>query len=480
MNLSIKSKRILVIGDVMLDTYYIGDVTRISPEAPVPVFKKKDERSVLGGAGNVAANLVAAKQEVYILSTIGQDETGERLRNKFDEIGINTDYLMSCKKDTTSKIRFIAGNNQQVLRLDIEQTTQLSTDECKMIISKICDDNIAQFDLILISDYLKGLLTKDFSKEIITLANQHKIKVIIDVKDPDIDKYKGAFLIKPNLKELQDLVGIKIKTKEEIIECSKLLRNKCECEYVLTTCGDAGMVLVGKNKEYTVRSVGHEVFDVTGAGDTVIAYIAVCLANDMDIQEAVDISNIAAGIQVSKLGTSQVYLREIKNHLNRSRIAYKDKILHSTDAEIIKKLHRDQKIVFTNGCFDILHIGHIRYLQDASRLGDVLIIGLNSDASVRRLKGNDRPINSQEERAEMLCSLGCVDYVIVFGEDTPIEVIKLIQPDVIVKGGDYNRDEVIGREYVESKGGELVLLPFVKGKSTTNIIKKIQNRSRGT
>ncbi len=471
---NIVSKNILVIGDVMLDTYYTGDVKRISPEAPVPVFRKKTERSVLGGAANVAANLVAAGQNVSMMSMIGNDEVGEKLKKIFEEQGINTDLIIPLERHTTEKTRFLAANNQQVLRLDVEDIDPLSTSDCEKMIKKL-EDRIDGFDLILISDYLKGLLTYDFVQAVIYKAKEKSIPVIIDVKDTKFEKYAGATLLKPNLKEIADLTGLPVNTDEEIVEASIKLKTQCNVDYVLTTCGGRGMVIVGDGEPYFIPAFGQEVYDVTGAGDTTIAYLGTCMVNGFSMREAVDIANLAAGIQVSKVGTSSVCWSEIRERLVDQSNDAVHKIINGKAIERFRRDHREQKIVFTNGCFDILHVGHIRYLQEAAKLGDILIIGINSDESVKRLKGPERPINNQSERAEMLGALGFVDYVAIFDEDTPLNLINIIQPDVLVKGGDYTPDDVVGKREVEDRGGKLVLIPFVEGKSTTNIIEKIRN-----
>lgn len=471
---NIEKKNILVIGDIMLDTYYNGNISRISPEAPVPVFKKLNERTVLGGAANVAANLVAAGQNVSVMTIIGNDMNGKKICAMLQEQGINTDLVVTLERRTTEKIRFLANNNQQVLRLDIEDVHFISEEECGLLIGKV-EKKIEYFDLILISDYMKGLLSHSLTKEILTIADKNNIPTIIDVKDSKIGKYFGAYLLKPNLKELKDLTGMEVNTKQKIINASEYLREKCECKYVLTTCGAQGMVLIGDNDPYFVETTGQEVFDVTGAGDTTIAYLATCMVNGFTMRESVDIANCAAGIQVSKVGTSLVYWREVRDDLSGKNRDMRYKMLDHKMIEEFRKSNNDKKIVFTNGCFDIMHVGHVRYLQEAAKLGDILVVGLNSDTSVKRLKGTERPINSELERAEMLCALGFIDYVIIFGEDTPLELIKKIQPDILVKGGDYFNEYVIGTKEVEERGGKLVLIPFVEGKSTTNIINKIQN-----
>lgn len=475
---NVEKHRILVVGDVMLDTYFMGDVNRISPEAPVPVFRKKTERSVLGGAANVASNLIAAGQKVSIMAMMGNDETGQRLKEIFESEGVDTRLIFSLDRHTTEKTRFLASNNQQVLRLDVEDTYPLSLIDCNEMIDAL-KSRINDFDFILISDYLKGLLTVEFTRAVISLAKKNGIPVAIDVKDPYYQKYDGATLLKPNRKELRNLTGKAVGTDQDIIDASNELRKKCHAGYVLTTCGSHGMILVGEDGHYAVKAAGQEVFDVTGAGDTTIAYLVACMVNGYGIKEAVNIANLAAGIQVSKVGTSVVYWPEVRSRLADESQSHDvaSKIISGELVDGFRKDHAGKKVVFTNGCFDILHIGHIRYLQEAARLGDVFVIGLNSDESVRRLKGSERPINNEMERAEMLCVFGFVDYVAIFDEDTPIELIHKIAPDVLVKGGDYKPDEVVGKDFVEQHGGELKLIPFVDGKSTSNIIDRIIDRN---
>lgn len=471
----IKKKSVLVIGDVMLDKYFMGDIKRISPEAPVPVFLKKSERSVLGGAANVAANLIAANQKVSMMSIIGDDENGELLLRYFEEKGVNVDLVQKTERSTTIKTRVLAGNNQQVLRLDVEDTEPIAKNICDDLLSKL-EEEIDCYHLILISDYLKGLLTYEFTQGILKMARARGILAIIDVKDPCVEKYNGAYLLKPNLNEIRLLTGMPARTDIEIVEASQVLRKQCHCEYVLTTCGARGMVLVGEQEPFFIGSQGREVFDVSGAGDTTIAYLAACMANGMDMNDAVGIANYAAGIQVGKTGTSSVYLQEVRDFLSNEDNGTFHKILQPQDVETFRLDNANKKIVFTNGCFDILHVGHKRYLQQAASLGDILIVGVNSDESVRRLKGPDRPVNGEGDRVEILCALGFVDYVVVFGEDTPYELIKKIKPDVLVKGGDYKPEDVVGRDIVEARGGRLELIPFVDGRSTTNIINKIHKK----
>ena len=492
----INTKRILVIGDVMLDIYYCGEVNRISPEAPVPVFKKSSERCVLGGASNVAANLVAANQDVSILALVGSDSDGKRIRDLFCNVGIDGSFVRSWDRPTITKTRFLAENNQQVLRLDIEDSKPIGKEISDTLLETL-QDHIKDFDLILLSDYMKGLLTFDFTQGVIHLANTYGKKVLIDVKDPDYKKYQGAWLLKPNTKELNALTGMPVSTDEELTAAAKYLLHETGCEYVLTTCGAKGMKLVGKDVSYHLGTAGKSVYDVTGAGDTTIAYLSAAIANEVDIIEAMKLANYAAGIQVGKVGTSAVYLHEVEEAMKAEGKSLSQKIFHLNDRKELTKqiaLWRDkgETVVTTNGCFDIIHRGHISLLEEAKTYGDHLVVLVNTDASVRRLKGPARPINSEEDRAIVLSALDCVDAVVLFDPATdnsnvfedelstfsaelrktateaPMGIIKLIAPDVHVKGGDYSVDQVPEAVYAR----KFAAVPFVKGYSTTGTIEK--------
>lgn len=473
----IEKKNILVIGDIMLDVYLSGDVRRISPEAPVPVFKKGKERQVLGGAANVASNLAAAGQKVSLMSIIGNDDNGNKILRLVNDSNIDGSLICITDRKTTTKTRFLATNNQQVMRLDNEDTKPLNYSLCTSMLTALAK-RIHEYDIVIISDYMKGLLTYDFTQGVIRLCKKNNIPVTIDVKDSKTAKYRGATLLKPNQKELHDLTGFPVENEVQIIEASNKLREVCNVKYVLCTCGAKGMVLVSEYGElYILKAESREVFDVSGAGDTTIAYMSIGMANGLSMSAAMELANIAAGIQVGKVGTSSVSLLEVDNYLHANEGGTtSEKLLNKEAISSFRKDHVDKKIVFTNGCFDILHVGHKRYLEAASKLGDILVVGVNSDASVKRLKGIDRPINNENDRMEMLSAFGFLDYLVLFEEDTPYELIKTILPDVLVKGGDYKPEDVVGRDIVESRGGELVLIEYVDGKSTTNIIKKINEK----
>ncbi len=470
-----EQKKILIIGDLMLDIYYHGTVTRISPEAPVPVFRKNPtERLIPGGACNVAMNVVAADKEAVLFGVVGNDDNGRKLERILSEAGIDTTGIHREDIDTISKTRFLSSSNQQLIRMDVEDVEDIRRKTKYDDLNVELENLIPQFDLIILSDYLKGLLSESFTQQAIKIAASHSIRVLVDVKDPHYEKYKGAWLLKPNTKELNDMTKMPVGTYEEIVYASKSLLELTKSEYVLTTCGPRGMILVGKDEEHHLETEGKTVYDVTGAGDTVIAYLAACLADGDDILHAMEVANYAAGIQVGKVGTASVYLHEVREVMDGVGSTYLKKKLRWRDLDQFIDKVSGKRVVFTNGCFDILHVGHKRYLEEARSLGDLLVVGVNSDESVRRLKGPERPINVERDRVEMLTALDCVDYVIVFEDDTPYDLIDRIKPAVLVKGGDYKPEEVVGKDIVEANGGEVVIIPLVEGKSTTAVIKKIK------
>lgn len=471
----INKKKILIIGDLMLDIYYKGLVTRISPEAPVPVFKKnKDEKFIPGGACNVAMNVIAAGMNASLFGVIGNDENGNKLKSVLSGAGIDVSSIYNIDINTISKIRFLSNSNQQLLRMDIEEVDEIKSKINYDELLEKLKSEIPNYDILILSDYLKGLLEQHFTQEIIKTARGCSIKTLIDIKDTNYEKYKGAWLLKPNTKELNNITQMPVRTYEEIVSASMYLLMSTECRYVLTTCGAKGMILVSRDMVYHLNTEGKTVYDVTGAGDTVIAYLASCLAQGDDIRHAVEVANYAAGIQVGKVGTASVYIQEVREIMDGIGSTYLKKKLRWRNLDSFNEKVKGKKIVFTNGCFDILHVGHKRYLEEAHKLGDILVVGVNSDESVKRLKGPERPINTERDRVEMLTALDCVDYVIVFEDDTPYELINRVKPTILVKGGDYKPEEVVGKDIVESNGGEVVIIPLVDGKSTTAIIERIK------
>lgn len=480
-NIDFGEKSILVLGDLMIDRYFFGQVKRISPEAPVPVFLKKSEQFVLGGAANVVANLIAAGQRVFVSSVVGNDSYGNMLQEKLRIIGVDCQGLVwSDARPTSIKTRLLAQNHQQLIRVDEEVTDPISGETVEKLLNNI-KMILDRVDAIILSDYLKGVLTEEVCQSVIAMANSRNIPVFVDVKDKKAEKYKDATLVKPNRNELEAITGMAVKTDNDILVAASSLRQMCGCKYVLATLGGKGMLLVGDGIEKWIPCVEHEVFDVSGAGDTVISYLTAASANGARIEEAAQLANIAAGIKVTKLGTAPVSKEELMEELGSNTKGIKQiyalpQKCVSVD-EVLKKLEnkKGKKVVFTNGCFDILHAGHVGYLNEAAKCGDILVVGLNSDASVKRLKGESRPVNNQADRASVLCALECVDYVVIFEEDTPYDLIKAIKPDVLAKGADYKKEEIAGYDIVEANGGEVALIPLLDDHSTSGIIQRINN-----
>ena len=470
-----KKPNILVIGDLMIDHYLWGSCDRISPEAPVQVVNVKKESSVLGGAGNVINNLVTLGSVVDVISVIGNDSVANELKSLLEKIDVPTSNLVVENNRKTSKKSRLIASQQQVLRYDMESIDDINENSHKQIIQTL-EKNIDKYSSIILSDYGKGVLTTNLTKEIIKIANKNSIKVLVDPKGKDYSKYKGSYTLTPNKKEAMEATNIDIKDESSLIEALKSLKTQCELEVSLITLSEQGIAIF--DDELTIKpTVAREVYDVTGAGDTVIASIAFALGNNLDIKDAIYFANLAAGVVVGKIGSATTTLDEIYEYeysLHKSNSTSHIKTFDEIKT-LSSKLHsQGKKIVFTNGCFDILHVGHVKYLEVAKSYGDVLILGLNADSSVKKLKGPTRPINTQDDRAYILASLESVDYVVIFEEETPYELIKLIKPHVLVKGGDYEGKEVVGQDIAD----ELKLVQFVDGKSTTNTIKRIQNDAK--
>ncbi|MFW3413314.1 D-glycero-beta-D-manno-heptose-7-phosphate kinase [Aliarcobacter butzleri] len=470
-----KKPNILVIGDLMIDHYLWGSCDRISPEAPVQVVNVKKESSVLGGAGNVINNLFTLGATVDVISVIGDDNVANELKSLLEKIKISTSNLIVENNRKTSKKSRLIASQQQVLRYDMESIDDINEESHKKIISNL-EKNIKKYSSIILSDYGKGVLTTKLTQDIINIANKNGVKVLVDPKGKDYSKYKGSYTLTPNKKEAQEATNIDIKDENSLINALKDLKEKCDLEVSLITLSEQGIAIFDEN--LTIKpTVAREVYDVTGAGDTVIASIAFALGNDLNINEAVSFANLAAGVVVGKLGSATTTLDEIyeyESSLHKSNSNSHIKTFEEIE-KLASKLHTlGKKIVFTNGCFDILHVGHVKYLEEARSYGDVLILGLNADSSVKKLKGESRPINNQDDRAYILASLESVDYVVIFEEETPYELIKLIKPHVLVKGGDYEGKDVVGQDIAN----ELKLVKFVDGKSTTNTIKRIQENEK--
>ena len=462
-----KKTRILVIGDLMIDHYLWGKCDRISPEAPVQVVDVTKEENLMGGAGNVINNLLSLGAEVGVCSVIGEDDGAKFIDKRLDEKGVEKVALIKDKgRKTTKKSRIIA-LQQQIVRIDKEDREDISK-EAQNEILRIVSAALDGYDLLLLSDYNKGVLTKNLTVQLIAMAKQKNIPVFVDPKGEDFSKYRGATLITPNKKEASAATKIDIKSEKLLMEAGEKLKEMLDLEYAFITLSEEGMAIFADDGMHKIPTVAREVFDVTGAGDTVIASLGVAYASGLCIHESAHFSNAAAAVAVAKVGSAVVSLDEVSVY--REKIAKQKsgkKIIIKDELERFL-LSNTQKIVFTNGCFDILHAGHVKYLEEAKSFGDILIVGVNSDASVRRLKGESRPINSEEDRVLVLAGLESVDFVIVFDEDTPYALIKLIKPDVLVKGGDYNGKEVVGSDIAKVTR----LVQFIEGKSTTKIIQK--------
>lgn len=472
-----EKQKILIVGDIMLDKYYYGEVQRISPEAPVPIMNVKKEKHVLGGAANVANNLTNLGCKVLLSGITGEDENRKYLCNLIDEQAIDHTGVFFDERPTITKTRII-GLHQQMIRLDFEEIIPISSAIEEKVISnfdKVINNGI---NVVIISDYGKGVCTDRVCRYIIDKCNEIRKVVIIDPKGSNWDKYRGADYITPNIKELGDVVGDQIKNEDKLIESyAKLIKEKYNIKNLLVTRSEKGMSFINYESVTHIATEAKEVFDVSGAGDTVVATLAAFLSSGVDALSSVKLANIAAGIVISKMGTYPIISEEFIESINEkySDLEFDSKIIAFDQVHnLVNELRKyNKKIVFTNGCFDILHIGHVNYLEKAKALGDILIVGLNSDSSVTRLKGKGRPINNEYDRANMLSALGFINYVVIFEEDTPAELINIIKPDVLVKGGDYNAEDVVGKE----NSGRVEIIPFVNGYSTTNIINTIRDKN---
>ncbi len=462
---------ILVIGDLMIDHYLWGDAERISPEAPVQVVDIARETSVLGGAGNVVNNLVSLGAAVNVASVVGDDEIAKELTIMLKSIGAKTEGLITQKGRKTSKKSRVIASHQQILRYDNESKETITAESVEKILKAI-EKDLFVIDMIILSDYGKGVVSEALSQAVITLANEKGIKVLVDPKGTDYSKYRGAHMLTPNKKEASEATGIPIVDDASLERALLTLKEQCGLERSMITLSEDGIAIYdGEVKRFP--TVAQEVFDVTGAGDTVIASIAFALSAGLSIEETARFSNLAAGVVVGKIGSATVTLDEIEIYESKLHQSSSDAHIKSfaeIDRIVKRAKEHGQRVVFTNGCFDILHVGHVKYLQEAKSFGDILIVGLNSDASVRELKGPSRPVNTEDDRAYILAALDAVDYVVKFSEETPHDLIKMIAPDVLVKGGDYEGKEVVGTEFSKT----LKLVDFVNGKSTTKTIEKIQ------
>ena len=463
--------QILVVGDVMLDRYWHGSASRISPEAPVPVIKVGQSEDRPGGAGNVALNIAALGAGASLISVIGQDDAGNVLKNRLSAASIHADFQLSENKPTITKLRVVS-RHQQILRMDFEERFDAS--DSSDFIAKAAAI-IGQMNVLVLSDYAKGSLQN--CQALIALAREHKIPVLVDPKGQDFSHYRGATLLTPNIQEFEQVVGA-CDSEQQMEERGAALMRELDLQALLITRGEQGMTLLRPgHPELHLPARAREVFDVTGAGDTVIAVVAATLASGKSLPDAVALANLAAGIAVGKLGTAAVSAPELRLALQDEQGSERGVVSEEQLMMAIDDAHaRGEKIVFTNGCFDIIHAGHVGYLAEARGLGNRLIVAINSDASVKRLKGEGRPINPVDRRMAVLAGLESVDWVIFFNDDTPERLLHKIKPDVLVKGGDYTEDQVVGHEIVRAYGGAVKVLSYVDSCSTTAIVNKIRQQ----
>ncbi|MDJ0781181.1 MAG: bifunctional D-glycero-beta-D-manno-heptose-7-phosphate kinase/D-glycero-beta-D-manno-heptose 1-phosphate adenylyltransferase HldE [Desulfosarcinaceae bacterium] len=470
---------VLVVGDVMLDRYFWGEVTRISPEAPVPVVRVTQKSQALGGAGNVALNIAGLGANVQLLGVRGSDSQGDYLENLLGEHTLAHALIATDDLPTTTKTR-ILGQGQQLLRMDEEAPRQLAEATLADLKARIAEA-LPQAGAVILSDYGKGVFLGDLAAWIIAACRRRRLPVLVDPKGSDWERYRGATAITPNTAEFQAVAGAASNEEGQLTAQAEAVRDRFDLQWLLVTRGSHGLSLMGMGQpSLHIRSRAQEVFDVSGAGDTVIATLAASLAAGATMPQAAEIANAAAGVVVAKVGTQAIQADELARALRMENKATATKIMDLQAAAILRQRWRaaGRQVVFTNGCFDILHVGHLQLLNAAAQLGDRLIVGVNSDASVKRLKGDSRPVTPDTQRMTLLAGLACVDMVVKFDTDTPLALIRKLSPDVLVKGGDYTPDTVVGRDIVEASGGRVAILPLVPGVSTTRVIERIAPNGR--
>jgi len=465
-----KGLNMLVVGDLMLDYYWSGQTTRVSPEAPVPIVRVTKKEARAGGAGNVALNIASLAANVMLLGIVGDDIEASELQGLLETKGVTCDFIKCNNVPTACKLRIVA-QHQQLIRLDFEESL-IDFDYSELLTHYKAA--LAKADVVIFSDYAKGVL--EHIPQLLELANAQGVQSFVDPKGTDFSRYQGATLITPNRSEFQAVVG-PCENNEQIISKGQALLAQHNIEALLVTLSEHGMALIKKSEAHFLPTHAREVFDVTGAGDTVIASMALGVASGLGLQHAMHLANMAAGIVVGKFGTSTVSSHE----LNRALHGDKENISGVVSEDELKKeiefaQKSGEKVVMTNGCFDILHAGHVAYLEQARLLGDRLVVAINSDASVQQLKGPSRPINKLADRMTIIAALGCVDWVIPFFEETPERIYSTFLPDILVKGGDYKPEEVVGAEAIINAGGKVQILDFVDGKSTTTTIERIKNQ----
>ncbi len=457
---------ILTIGDAMLDRYWHGDTDRLSAEAPIPVIQVKDIEDRPGGAANVALNVSSLGADSSLVAATGCDEMAEIMESKLLSSGIACNFIKVPEMSTITKVRLVS-RNQQMIRADFEASFEI---DVQLVLSEI--DLIPSYDVLILSDYDKGIF-EDLSR-IISRAKDIGKPVLVDPKFKPFSAYAGATLIKPNSLELKNAIGEWMTEADMLKKCRGLMSSIC-CEAMLVTRASEGMTLIERNDETHFPARTREVYDTSGAGDTVIATLAAALGSGQTLKDSVALSNVAAGIVVGHFGVTSVSAPELVSEVDVAESSGRGKMSpEQLVAAVQVSKNLGEKIVFTNGCFDILHAGHVNYLSDAKREGDRLIVAINTDKSVRRLKGEGRPINPSDRRLTMLAGLASVDWVVCFDEDTPEDLLRLLKPDVLVKGGDYEIDQVVGADIVRSAGGEVKVLSLIEDCSTSALVEKIR------
>jgi D-beta-D-heptose 7-phosphate kinase/D-beta-D-heptose 1-phosphate adenosyltransferase len=461
---------VVVGGDAMLDEYWFGDAARISPEAPVPVVHATQREQRAGGAANVAMNLAALGVSVRFVGAVGRDASGRLLADLLQQGGVETRLIEDETLPTIHKLRVLA-RNQQLIRLDSEQRLESLAPE----FNRLVETAVERQQVVVLSDYGKGTLAR--ITDLIAGLKARSCRVLIDPKGRDFERYRGCYCLTPNQSEFAAVAG-SWRDEGEFLAKARTLRESLALDYLLVTRGERGMTMVGKDIDVIdLPAEAREVFDVTGAGDTVIATLAGAVAAGLSIADAAALANVAASIVVGRIGVAQVTPAELKTALHRR--GYGGRGLVSADeleGILIEARQRGSRIVMTNGCFDILHAGHVSYLEEAKALGDQLVVAVNDDASVARLKGASRPINPLADRMAVLAGLASVDWVVPFSEDTPARLIERLKPDVLVKGGDWRVEQIAGADHVLARGGEVRVLPFKPGRSTTGVIEAIRRR----
>ena len=482
---SLGSPRLLVVGDLILDRYIWGDAERISQEAPVPLLRADAREHRLGGASSVATMLATLGAQVRLVGGVGRDPEAGHVRLMLDDLGIDhTDVVTLDDRPTTLKERYIGRaqdrHPQQMIRVDYETRDPLPAAVEAELIGRL-PAAVAGSDLVLISDYDKGVCTPRLLRALIDTCRDQGVAVVADpIRGSDYTRYAGVHCMTPNRLEAGLATGRTIRTVEEAVEVGRTLVAQLGMDAILVTLDRDGMALVrADGRSEIVPTRPRQVYDITGAGDMVLSIVGLCLAAGADYDEAAALGNVAGGLEVEKIGVALLTRQEILQDLIQHQPPEAGKVLHDKAllAEVARRRALGQKVVFTNGCFDILHVGHARLLRQARAEGDALVVAINTDASIRQLKGPTRPINDATSRAELLGALECVDLVTTFDEDTPLALIEAIRPDVLVKGGDYQPATVVGREVVEALGGRLVLIPLVEGHSTTNIVRRAAERT---